>query len=96
MQRAPGIRLRSRFIRGRSQLDPIDSKTAFRSTTRMKWVRLNRYCELSGETPDSFQNLRRKGLVAEGIHWKYDGLKRIWVNTEAMDRWVESSRPIAA
>lgn len=61
----------------------------------MKWVRLKRYCEATGETADSLKHLRASGKLAEGVHWRKDQLGRIWVNTEAMQRWVEGDRLMA-
>lgn len=55
----------------------------------MKWVKLKKYCELSGDTPDSVQKKVARGLWLEGVQIKTaeDGAR--WVNTEAVDLWVE-------
>lgn len=62
----------------------------------MKWVRLNRYLELSGETRNSFRHLQVSGLLAEGVHYRHDHLKRVWVNVEEMERWVEGRHAVFA
>ena len=55
----------------------------------IKWIRQNKYLELSGESRSTFLKLRNEGFLAEGIHYKIDPLNRIWINIEAMDQWVE-------
>mgnify|MGYP000621400342 CR=1 FL=1 len=56
----------------------------------MTWVLLKKYCELSGESRDSFNSKRRRALVAEGLHYRKSRDGRIWVNIEEMERWVKS------
>lgn len=55
----------------------------------MKWVKLSKYCELTGETPDSFKSKRKKGLFAEGRHFKIIE-KHIWINLAEMERWADN------
>jgi len=55
----------------------------------MHWVLLKKYCELSGESRDSFNSKRRRGLVALGKHFRKAIDGRIWVNLQEMERWVE-------
>lgn len=54
-----------------------------------KWVRLEHYLRLSGESRRTFDDLKKDGHLAQGIHWKKDPKRRVWVNTEAMEKWVE-------
>lgn len=51
---------------------------------------MKRYCELSGDTPDAIQKKAARGIWLEGLHFKTapDGAR--WINTQAVDDWVES------
>ncbi len=55
----------------------------------MNWVFLKKYCELSGESRDSFNSKRKRGLVAQGKHYRKATDGRIWVNIKEMEEWVE-------
>lgn len=57
----------------------------------IRWVRLSRYCELSGETEHSVEHKRRTGLWRDGEHWKVAGDGKIWIDLEAVERWVKTS-----
>lgn len=55
----------------------------------MKWVKLDRYVELSGDTADSVQSRRKAGKWLDGEQCKIvDG--RLWINLQAVDGWVEA------
>ena len=55
----------------------------------MKWVKLKRYCEISGDTADAVDARKRRGKWLQGIHWqKRSGA--IWINLEEVSLWVES------
>ena len=58
----------------------------------MDWVLLNKYCDLTGETRDSFNSKRRRGLIAHGIHYTKPCDGRIWVNLREMEKWVENEK----
>lgn len=55
----------------------------------MKWVKLKRYCERSGDTQDAVQKKLARGIWLDGVQIKTapDGAR--WVNEEAVDQWVE-------
>jgi hypothetical protein len=55
----------------------------------MKWIKLKRYCEVTGDTSDAVQKKVSRGIWREGTHIKTapDGAR--WVNTEEVDAWVE-------
>ncbi|RDE25181.1 excisionase [Motiliproteus coralliicola] len=56
-----------------------------------KWVRLKKYCELTGETESSVRLKREQGHWAEGFHYKKLAAdSRIWIHTERVDQWVEN------
>lgn len=56
----------------------------------LRWVRLNKFCELSGYTDDAVYAKIRKGVWVEGVHWRKAPDGHIMVNTEEYQRWVES------
>ena len=58
----------------------------------MKWVKLCKYCEISGDTKDAVNAKRRNGIWAEGKQWRKAPDNKIWINIEAIDKWVENSQ----
>lgn len=56
----------------------------------MKWVKLKRYCELSGDTADAVHARRKKGLWLDGIQCKLGPDGNLWVNLIEVEKWVES------
>jgi len=59
----------------------------------MKWVKILRYCEISGDTPDAVYAKNRRRIWTEGIHYKKADDGCIWINTEEVEKWVEQSEP---
>jgi hypothetical protein len=59
----------------------------------VSWVKLRKYCELSGETADAVHSKRRKGMWADGIHCRIAGDGNLWINLDEVDRWVATSKP---
>lgn len=60
----------------------------------LRWVRLNRYLELSGETADAVQGRLRTGTWLRDIHARLPhGSKELWVNLPAVDDWAEGVKP---
>jgi hypothetical protein len=54
----------------------------------LKWVKLEKYVELSGDSVDSVQSRRKIGKWIDGKQCKIvDG--RLWINLRAAQRWVE-------
>jgi hypothetical protein len=58
----------------------------------IKWVKLKRYCELSGETTAAVHGKRKAGHFLDGIHTKIADDGNLWVNLEAIEKWVEEGR----
>ena len=56
----------------------------------MKWIKLSKYCELSGDTSDAVHAKRRKGQFLDNVHCKIGPDGNLWINTEAIDKWVET------
>lgn len=58
----------------------------------LKWVKVEKYCEISGDSYESVQSRRKAGKWLDGVHCKIvDG--RVWVNLEAAEKWVEEWQP---
>lgn len=58
----------------------------------MKWVKLNKYCADTGDTPDAVHAKRKKGTWVDGVHCKIADDGKLWINTEAVDEWVEQGK----
>lgn len=61
----------------------------------IKWVKLAKYCELSGETNNSVHAKRKAGHFVDGIHTKVADDGNLWVNLEKVAEWVENGRKSA-
>lgn len=59
----------------------------------LQWIRLAKYCELSGDTPDAVHARRRKKQWVDGLHCRLAPDGNLWVNLEEVNRWVESQAP---
>lgn len=58
----------------------------------MKWVKLGKYCELSGDTACAVRNRRKRGLWLDGMQCKRAPDGNLWVNLGAVEQWVEQSQ----
>lgn len=56
----------------------------------LRWVTLAKYCELSGETVGAVRKRREKGEWLDGRHTQLRN-RRLWVNLEAAQKWVEAT-----
>lgn len=59
----------------------------------LNWIRLAKYCELSGDTPDAVHARRRKKQWVDGVHCRIAPDGNVWVNLEEVNKWVESQAP---
>lgn len=60
----------------------------------LHWVRLSKYCELSGETPDAVSGRLRTGKWLRDIHARQpEGSSELWVNLRAVNDWAEGKLP---
>ena len=61
------------------------------TTYPIDWVRIEKYCEISGETPSSVKTKRQNGIWPEGIIWRKmpDGV--IWYNLPNINKWLNSA-----
>jgi len=55
----------------------------------INWVRLAKYCELTGELKGTVINRMKTGGWAKGIHYTIGPDRRRWVNLEKAQEWVE-------
>ena len=55
----------------------------------MRWIKANKYYELTGETYRSFKRKRENGTFILGIHYKIAEDGRIWINTDMIEEWIE-------
>lgn len=54
------------------------------------WIRLAKYCELSGDSSDAVHARRRKRQWTDGLHCRVGPDGNLWVNLEEVNKWVES------
>lgn len=54
---------------------------------RPEWVKLERFCELTGYTEDAVRLNRKRGIWPDGIITQIRN-RRIHVNLRAYDQWV--------
>lgn len=59
----------------------------------LHWIRLAKYCEMTGDTPDAVHARRRKKQWVDGVHCRLAPDGNLWVNPEEVNRWVESQAP---
>jgi hypothetical protein len=53
----------------------------------IEWVKLTKYCDLSGDTPDAVHGRRRLGKWQDGDQCKVaDG--HLWINIPRVEQWV--------
>ena len=55
----------------------------------MKWVKLKKYCQDSGDTSNAVHAKRKKGIWLDGIQCKIGPDGNIWINLIEVERWVE-------
>lgn len=60
----------------------------------LRWVKLSRYLELTGETREAVINRVRAGHWLRDVHVRTpNGSAEQWVNLEAVNDWVEGNKP---
>ncbi|MGI0118272.1 hypothetical protein [Zooshikella sp. RANM57] len=60
---------------------------------QLKWVKLAKYLELSGDTRHAFTNKQRTGVFLRDREYRTCSDGRIWVNLEAVEQWAQKSEP---
>jgi hypothetical protein len=60
----------------------------------LRWVRINRYEELSGDTADAVSKRLRTGQWLRDIHARQPaGSATLWVNLDAVEDWAAGKMP---
>jgi hypothetical protein len=59
------------------------------ASLHLKWVKLTKYCELSGDTVCAVRNRRKRGHWLDGRQCKRAPDGNLWVNLIAVEQWVE-------
>jgi hypothetical protein len=54
-------------------------------------IKLHRYCELTGDTPDAVHTRRRRGEWIDGRHCHLVGGRRLWINLPEVNAWLRSN-----
>ena len=55
----------------------------------MKWVKLKKYCELSGDTPKAVHGRRYRGDWLDGVQSRLGPDGNLWIYLQEVDRWIE-------
>lgn len=58
------------------------------SEKHLTWVKLSRYCELSGETSKAVHAKRDSGKFLDGVHCKIAPDGNLWINLVEVEKWV--------
>ncbi|CEG62180.1 excisionase [Legionella micdadei] len=56
----------------------------------MNWVKLKKYCEISGDTSNAVHAKRKRGMWLDGVQCKVGPDGNIWINLVEVERWVEN------
>jgi len=55
----------------------------------LKWVKVKKYAELTGDTELAVHSRRREAKWIDGVHCKVLEGRNLWVNLAAAEEWVE-------
>jgi hypothetical protein len=58
----------------------------------MKWIKLRKYIELTGETTETVRNKRRYGYWLDNVHYKKAPDGGLWINIQAVEEWLDKSQ----
>jgi hypothetical protein len=56
----------------------------------IKWIKLKKYCQESGDTAHAVHAKRKKGIWLDGIQCKMGPDGNIWINVLEVEKWVEN------
>ncbi|HAU1304093.1 TPA: excisionase [Legionella pneumophila] len=56
----------------------------------VKWVKLKKYCQISGDTSNAVHAKRKRGMWLDGIQCKIGPDGNIWINLDEVEKWVEN------
>jgi hypothetical protein len=59
---------------------------------RVRWVKLTKYCELTGDTPDGVYAKNRRKIWKLDQHYRKAPDGCLWINLDAVDAWIQTER----
>lgn len=62
----------------------------------MRYVKVNKFAELTGYTPKAVYNKMSEGVFIEGVHYRRAPDNVILLDLEAYERWVEGGQGSAS
>jgi hypothetical protein len=57
----------------------------------LTWVKVSKYCELTGDTPQAVYTRRSRGQWIDGLHCKIKA-RKLWINLPEIQKWLEQDR----
>lgn len=57
----------------------------------LQWIRLARYCEITGDTAEAVHARRRKRQWQDGVQCLKGPDGNLWVSPAAVNEWIESA-----
>lgn len=55
----------------------------------IKWIKMEKFCELTGYTRKAIERKRQEGIWIEGKHWKKAPDRHIMINLEEFNQWID-------
>lgn len=68
--------------------------TVIKGAKSHKWIRLKKYCELTGDTSSAVHARRHKGIWLDGKQTTIAPDGKLWINTEETEKWVEHGNKV--
>ena len=59
----------------------------------VKWVKLQTYCDLTGDTPAAVRNRKKRGVWVDGIHCIVRS-RHLWINLTEAQKWVAKGKAL--
>ena len=64
---------------------------AINVTTSLRTAPIAKYCELSGESPETVRKRIKRGHWVKGIHAiKPPHIRELWIDLEAVEQWIRN------
>ncbi len=74
-----------------SHLATVPDDPQERAVVPLDWIRLAKYCELTGDSADAVHARRRKRQWQDGVESKVGPDGNLWVNSAAVNRWIDEA-----
>lgn len=85
------IRQAGNILQQNTQIETSAAAGAATVDPAYRWVLLAEHCRQTGETPQMVHTRRKRGIWLDGRHTKLASKRRLYVNVEEYNKWVESS-----